>query len=141
MHGLVVYKREGRLFACDLSLDYSEDSFTSFWLILLQCFFLLFYWSLFYSLCKVFDVLSKIYRLPSVNPSGYSVVFGDSKVRHRDWLTCSGGSDRLGELWYNFTMSNDLTQTVNFPTRIPDCDSPHPALKIYFNFLILAFIL
>ena len=28
---------------------------------------------------------------------------------------------------YNL-ISNDLTQTVNFPTRIPDCDSRSPAL-------------
>ena len=27
-----------------------------------------------------------------------------------------------------FFISNDLTQTVNFPTRIPDCDSHSPAL-------------
>ena len=29
---------------------------------------------------------------------------------------------------YNFSISNDLTQIVNFPTRIPDCDSHSPAL-------------
>ena len=29
---------------------------------------------------------------------------------------------------YNFSISNDLTQMVNFPTRIPDCDSHSPAL-------------
>ena len=28
----------------------------------------------------------------------------------------------------NFFISNDLTQMVNFPTRIPDCDSHSPAL-------------
>ena len=28
---------------------------------------------------------------------------------------------------YNFSISNDLTQMVNFPTRIPDCDSHNPA--------------
>ena len=33
-----------------------------------------------------------------------------------------------GELCYNFSISNDLTQTVNFPTRVPDCDSHSPAL-------------
>ena len=33
-----------------------------------------------------------------------------------------------GELCYNFSISNDLTQIVNFPTRIPDCDSHSPAL-------------
>ena len=29
---------------------------------------------------------------------------------------------------YNFSISNDLTQMVNFPTGIPDCDSHSPAL-------------
>ena len=29
---------------------------------------------------------------------------------------------------YNFSISNDLTQMVNFPTRIPDYDSDSPAL-------------
>ena len=39
---------------------------------------------------------------------------------HKDRLTYSGGTDRPGELWYNFSISNDLTQMVNFPTLIPD---------------------
>ena len=55
-------------------------------------------------------------------------VFGDFNVHHKDWLTYSGGTDRSGELCYNFSISNDLTQMVNFPTRIPDCDSHSPAL-------------
>ena len=29
---------------------------------------------------------------------------------------------------YNFSILNDLTQMVNFPTWIPDCDSHNPAL-------------
>ena len=29
-------------------------------------------------------------------------------------------------------ISNDLTQTVNFPTQIPDCDSHSPALLDFF---------
>ena len=29
---------------------------------------------------------------------------------------------------YNFSISNDLTQVVSFPTRIPDGDSHSPAL-------------
>ena len=29
---------------------------------------------------------------------------------------------------YNFSISNDFTQMVNFPTQIPDCDSHSPAL-------------
>ena len=40
----------------------------------------------------------------------------------------SGGTDRAIELCYNFSISNDLTQMVNFPTWIPDCDSHNSAL-------------
>ena len=29
---------------------------------------------------------------------------------------------------YSFFISNDLTQMVNFPTRMPDCDSCRPVL-------------
>ena len=49
-------------------------------------------------------------------------------AHHKDWLTYSGGTDRPGELCYNFSNSNDLTQMANFPTRIPDCNSHSPAL-------------
>ena len=45
-----------------------------------------------------------------------------------DWLIYSGGTDRPDELCYNFSISNDLTQMINFPTRIPDCDSNSPTL-------------
>ena len=64
----------------------------------------------------------------SINPSANVFVFGDFNVHHKDWLTYSGGTDRPGELCYNFSISNDLTQIVNFPTWIPDCDSHSPAL-------------
>ena len=46
----------------------------------------------------------------------------------KTFLTHSGGTDRPGELCYKFSISNDLTQMVNFPTRIPDCDFHSPAL-------------
>ena len=55
-------------------------------------------------------------------------VFGDFYVHHKDWFTYSGGTDRSGELCYNFSISNGLTQMANFPARIPDCDSHKPAL-------------
>ena len=35
---------------------------------------------------------------------------------------------------YNFSISNDLTLMVNFPTRIPDCDSQSLALLGLFLF-------
>ena len=43
-------------------------------------------------------------------------------------LTYSGGTDRPGELCYNCSVSNCLTQMVNFSTRIPDYDSHSPLL-------------
>ena len=52
----------------------------------------------------------------------------DFKVHHKDWLTNSGGTDRHGELCYNFSISNGITQIVDFPTWIRDCDSHSPAL-------------
>ena len=55
-------------------------------------------------------------------------VFGDFNVHHKDWLTYSGGTDGSGELYYSFSIPNNLTQMANFHTRIPDCDSQSPAL-------------
>ena len=55
-------------------------------------------------------------------------VFGDFNIHHKYWLTYSGGTNRPGELCYNFSISNDLTQMVNFCIPIPDCDSHSPAL-------------
>ena len=52
----------------------------------------------------------------------------DFKVHHKDWLTYSSPTDQPGELCYNFSIPNDLTEMVNFPTRIPDCDSHNPTL-------------
>ena len=53
-------------------------------------------------------------------------VFGDFNIHYKDSFTYSGETDRSGELCYNF--SNDLTQMVNFPTCIPDCDSHNSVL-------------
>ena len=81
------------------------------------------------SLCTVFySISSNIDEVLSINPFANVFVFGNFNIHHKDWLTYSGGTDRPGELCYNFSTSNDLTQMVNFPTRIPDCDSRSPAL-------------
>ena len=61
--------------------------------------------------------------------STHLFVFGDFNVHRKDWLTYSGGTDRTGELYYNFSVSNDCTQMINFPTRIPPgCDTRSPAV-------------
>ena len=82
----------------------------------------------------VFDsISSNTDEVLSINPSANVFVFGDFNVYHKDWLTYSGGTGRPGELCYNFSISNDLTQMVNFPTQIPDCDSHSPALLDLFH--------
>ena len=89
----------------------------------------------------VFDsISSNIDEVLSINPFANAFVFGDFNVHHEDWLTYSHGTDQPGELCYNFSISNDLTQMVNFPTRIPDCDSHSPALLDLF-LLMLVFVL
>ena len=128
MDGLTGYVMEGLPFLQDLSLENSADSYLCFWLALLHLvsyFFFLYQSPLL--LCTVFDsISSNIDEVLSINPSANVFVFGDFNVHHKDWLTYSGGTDRPGELCYNFSISNDLTQMVNFPTRIPDCDSHSP---------------
>ena len=130
MHGLAVYVKEGLPFARDLSLENSTDSYVCFRIALLHSvsYFFFLYRSPSSSLCTVFDsILSNIDEVLSINASANVFVFGDFNVHHKDWLTYSGGTDRPGELGYNFSISNDLTQIVNFPIRIPDCDSHSPA--------------
>ena len=80
------------------------------------------------SLCTVFySISSNIDEVLLINPSAV-FVFGSFNIHHKDWLTYSGGTDQPGELCYNFSISNDLTQMVNFPIWIPDFDYHSPAL-------------
>ena len=131
LHGVTVYAKEGLPFAQDLSLENSADSYLCFWLALLHSlsYFFFLYQSSSLSLCTVFDsISSNIDEVLSINPSANVFVFGDFNVHHKDWLTYSGGTDQPGELCYNFSISNDFTEMVNFPMQIPDCDSHSPAL-------------
>ena len=99
------------------------------WLYFTQCL------TAFSSLRMVFDsISSNVDEVLSINPYANVFVFGDFKVHHKDQLTYSGGTDRPGELCYSFPTSIDLTQMVNFPTWIPDCDSHSPALLDLFLF-------
>ena len=85
------------------------------------------------SLCTVFDSVSFIIdEVLSINQSACVFFFGDIKVHRKDALTYSGGTGRPGELCYNFSISNGLTQMIDFPTRIRDCDSHSLLFWIYF---------
>ena len=130
MHGLAVYVKEGLPFAWDLSLENSADSYLCFRLALLHSVFYFFflYQSPSSTLCAIFDsISSNIDEVLSINPTAI-FVFGDLIIHHTDWLNYSGETDQSVELCCNFSISNDLPQTVNFPTRIPDSDSGSLAL-------------
>ena len=131
MHGLAVYVKEGLPFAQDLSLENSADSCLCFRLALLHSvsYFFFLYQSPSSSLCTVCDFFSSyIDKVLSINPSANIFVFGDFDVHHKDWLTYSGGTDRVNSV----IISNDLTQMVNFFTQIPECHSHSPALLYFF---------
>ena len=105
--------------AWDLSLENSTDSYLCFWLVFLHSvsYFFFHYQSPSSSLCMVFDsISSNIDEVLSINPSANVFVFGYFIVHHKDWLTYSGGTDKPGELCCNLSISNDLTQMVNFAT-------------------------
>ena len=86
-------------------------------------------WSPSLSLCMAFDsILSDIDEVLLISPSANVFVFRDFNVHHKDWVTYSSGADIDLVNSYNFSISVNLTQIVNFPTQIPDCDVHSPAL-------------
>ena len=54
----------------------------------------------------------------STNPSAND--FGDFNIHHKVWVIFSGGTDRPDKLCYNFSISNNFIQMINFPTQIQD---------------------
>ena len=79
-------------------------------------------------LCTVFDsISSNIDEVLLINPSANVFVFGDFNVIIRAGLPIQVELMDLVNS-YNFSISGDLIQMVNFPTLIPDCDSHSLAL-------------
>ena len=106
MHGFAVCVKV-LPFARDVSLENSADSYLCFRPALRQKpgvpYFFFLYRSP--SICTVFDsISSKIDEVLSINPSTNVFVFVDFNVHHKNWLIYSGGTDRLGELCYNFSV-------------------------------------
>ena len=93
------------------------------------------------SLCTVFySIFSNIDEVLLINPSSNVFELGDFNVGDKDQLTYSNVTNRSGELCYNFSISNDLTEIVNFSTPIPDCDSPVLVFWIYLFLLMLELV-
>ena len=131
MHDLAIYVTPRLAFVRELSLDNSKDSYLCFWLVLphLVSYFLFLFGSPFSSLCKDFDAISsKTNEVSSINSSANVFGFGNFDIHYKDWSSCFGGTDRPGELYHDYFMSNDLTWIVKIPAGTPDCDSQSPAL-------------
>ena len=80
----------------------------------------------------VFDsISSNIDEVLLVNPFANVFVFGEFNAHPKDWLTYSGRTDRPDKLYYSFSISNNLTQMVNFLTRIPDWFSQSCCLGLF----------
>ena len=125
MQCLAIYVKE--------ELPFARDLFQKIFRILI-CFLLALLHSVTYfiflyrspssSLCMVVDVFStNIDEVLLINPPANVFVFKDFNFHHKDWLTYSGETCRFGEFCYIFSISSKLTQIVNFPAGIPDCDS------------------
>ena len=111
MHGLTVYLKEEVPFAWDLSVENSADSYLCFRLALLhsEFYFFFLYRPPSSSLYPIFDAIScNTDEVLSINPSANMFIFRDFNIHHKGWLIYYGGTDRPGELCYNFSISNDL---------------------------------
>ena len=89
MHELAVYVKEDLLFAQDLSLEISAESYLCFRMALLHS------WSYFFFLCRspsssfctLFDAIScNIDQVLSIKQSANAFVIGDFNVHYKDWL-------------------------------------------------------
>ena len=123
MHGLAIYIRDSLPIARALDFETPDKSYMCLRLSLLQCTSYLFflYRSPSSDDCTLLDDISfHIDGILQQHPSSNVFVFGDFNAHHSDWLSHSDGTNLAGERCFNFALSQDLTQLVNFPTRIPD---------------------
>ena len=98
-----------------LSKACKPDNFESHVLRHSEPYFFFFYRSLTLSLCTFSDsLLSNIDQVLLISPSADGFVFGNFNGHHKDWLTYSGGTDRPGELCYNFLSQMTLLRWLTF---------------------------
>ena len=70
---------------------------------------------------QIFDVLSdKVDSLLGKYPAAEVAVFGDFNVHNIDWLVHSRATDSNGQAAHSFALSQNLSQIVASPTRVPD---------------------
>ena len=137
MHGLGVFVKEGLPLAWEIALKTLGESYMCFQLALLHSvsYFYFLYRSPSSPSCSVLDAVStNIDRVLSKHLTANVFVFGDFNVHHSEWLKYSHGTYQPVEYFFNFTITHDLTQVVDFPTGIPDFDTHRSALL---DFLLL----
>ena len=79
--------------------------------------------------CSVVEaVSSNIDKTLILQPFANIMVCGDFNVHNTEWFCHSHTTDVAGLFCQEFTMVQDLTQIVDFPTRIPDRDDHQPYL-------------
>lgn len=72
---------------------------------------------------SLFDVLSLAIESTLVSdPSAHVSVLGDFNIHNSEWLLHSAGTTALGREAEAFAIINNLSQLVDFPTRVPDRD-------------------
>ena len=86
-----------------------------------------------------YSISSNIDEVLSINPSANLFVFGDFNVHHKDWLTYSGGTDRPGELCYNFLSQMTLLRWLTFLLGSLTVSLTFLLFWIYFYLLMLVF--
>ena len=78
------------------------------------------YCSLSSSSCSVVEaVSSNIGKALILQPSANIIVCGDFNAHNTEWLCYSPTTNVAGLFCQEFAMAPDLTQIVDFPTRIP----------------------
>ena len=132
MHGLAVYVRDNLPISREATLENPDEPyFMCFRLSLLHSTSYLYflYRSPSSQNCSVIDsISSSIDSALSKHPSADIFVFGDFNAHHSEWLPHSPSTDAAGINALNFAISQNLTQTVDFPTRFPDRDDQSPSL-------------
>ena len=131
MHGLGVYAKSNLPIARESTLEEDNESHMCFRLALLHSttyiFFL--YRSPSSSSCSVVEaVSSNIDKALILHPSANIMVCGDFNAHNTKWLGHSHTTDAAGVFCQEFALAQDLTQIVDFPTRIPDCVDHQPYL-------------
>ena len=88
-----------------------------------------------------FFILFHLIKVPSINPSANVFVFGDFNVYHKDWLTYSGGNDRLVNSDIIFLSQTALLRWLTFLLGSKTVILPVLLVWICFFLLMLVFVL